>query len=737
MIKTSQAFSRLVFVSFVSSLLALGLYGILQSLMLFLLSDFFPLSGLIPRVLLYLGFGLLAGAAAALLAGLLQASGLKRALTDLTWFKILFGCYLAGHILLHTFIGLYKNFNRASLTSAMFGRLLNPSVFAFLIITVLFFVCLYRFLGTRKKWSELWILMTGQFLFFGLILPLSLFHERIFKVLLKFHWLVFLKASAAYLVILAAGGVLFYLLLSGLYRFWKETSLLSPKVKPAVLGALLLLPLLVCISYHLQSGRDRSRANESAASKPNIIFIVIDTLRADRLGCYGHSRPTSPNIDRIAREGVLFETAVAPGAWTLPTHASMFSGMYSSKHGAHLEHFNLDRDITTMAEYFSGQGYYTAGFCNNGWVSTNNGFDQGFQSYFQLWKALTIRHTPGGLLKQIYFRNRYRHDRSMLAVLNRDAEVTNKFVCRWVGKHYGKKYPLFLFINYMDVHGPYMPPRTISYPFLDDSDLGKQYKLHPAYFHFNQSKYDENTLAHIRLLYDGGIYYLDHHLGLLFEKLSGMMSLDDTVVVITSDHGESLGENSMMGHDMSLYNTLVRVPLIIRYPKRFRPGTVITTPVQTVDIFPTLAGIVRPDLADLPPGVQGRPLLGPAEGINRPFLISEYFLPRFWIKGWKKHMPEIDEARIDFFDRRIKSIEDGDYKYIWYSDGTAELYNVVQDPYEEHNLIDLEPDVAAALKDRLMEWLGSFEHREAEGDRKDPVMDEETRESLRALGYLS
>jgi arylsulfatase A-like enzyme len=207
------------------------------------------------------------------------------------------------------------------------------------------------------------------------------------------------------------------------------------------------------------------------------------------------------------------------------------------------------------------------------------------------------------------------------------------------------------------------------------------------------------------------------------------------VVIITSDHGESLGENRLIGHDMSLYNTVTRVPLIIRYPKRFKAGSVVSTPVQTVDIFPTLVDIIHPGGQRALTEIQGRSLLGLLEKDAHPFLISEYFLPGFWIRGWKKALPEIDPSLIEAFNRRIKSIERGDYKYIWYSDGRKELFNIKQDPYEEKNLIDSKPQIAAALDAELQEWLRSFKHRDS-GEMKEPVMDEETRENLQALGYL-
>jgi len=737
MLKTPPNYLRLIYIGFISSLLAFGLYGLFQGLVLLVFSEFFPAARFLPNLLLFLAYGGIAGFAAGGIAGLLKISGPGRFIPDQAWFKILFFTYLAGNILLHTFIGLYKNFNRVSLTAQMLARLMNPSTGVFLLLTVLFFILLFRFLRRRQTWSDRYILIISQYAFFSAILTLALLNERIFKVLIKFRGLTCLKGVAIYLVVLAAGAALSYIAVSRLYHYWRKLGAAASWARPGLIIAAALIFILWFLFQGAQERTGSSRMDPVLKSRPNILFIVIDTLRADRLGCYGYHRQTSPHIDEIAGQGALFKKVVAPGAWTLPTHASMFSGMYPSRHGAHLEDFNLDDDITTLAEYFAGRGYYTAGFCHNGWISHTNGFAQGFQSYFQMWKTLSIRYSAVELLRQIYFRNRYSDDSDLLAVMNNDAAITNRFILEWIRKNYTQKHPLFLFINYMDVHGPYKPPRTISYPFLDEELLERSFNFHPAHFHFNYEKYDRTAKETLSRLYDGGIHYLDYQLSRLFRELSSQMSLDDTVIIITSDHGESLGENRMIGHDMSLYNTVTSVPLIIRYPERFRPGTVITTPVQTVDIFPTLVDLIQPEDLKTLPEIQGRSLLRLEEKASPPFLISEYFLPGFWFGSWKKAVPEIDSARIEAFNRRIKSIEQGDYKFIWYSDGASELYQVKDDPYEENNLIDREPNIAAELNARLQEWLRSFEHREPAGEGKEPAMDEETRENLRALGYLS
>ena len=735
MIEPSRSYVRQIRTGFLVSFLAFLIYGLVRNISLLLFSEFFPPSKFLPDAFHYLLYGSIAGALTILLISLLNISVPGRFASDTRLFRTLFLGYLYLNFLVHALIGLHMNFSRIQMSMKHFWRLQNPSFYSFLIVTTLFGLILLYFSKTRTKWSELWVLLISQYVFISFLLSALLLHSKLFKMLLRFRPKILMIRLPLYIGILLVGSVLSYVLCIRVYRFWRDSAIFSKRVKAGILALIPILLLVFMIYDYQQKRHFQKKADTMVKSKPNIVFIVIDTLRADRLSCYGYSRQTSPNIDALAREGVRYAKVIAPGGWTLPTHASIFSGMYVSKHGANLEGNYLGDDLLTMAEYFSGKGYYSVGFCNNVWISDQNGFVQGFQSYYEMWKSLSILYSTEELLWQVYKRNRYGMDRGDLHMLNKDAAITNRFILEWIEKNYPKQHPVFLFINYMDVHAPYKPQKTISYPFLSKADLKKSYNEDPAYFHFYHQKYDAEAIRDINLLYDGGIYYVDYQIGELFKKLFRILPEDDTIIIITSDHGESLGEHQMIGHDMMLYNTVISVPLIIRYPKLFDPGSVVSLPVQSVDIFPTLVRILDPDEKDVLSEMQGKSLMGLKEENRHPFLISEYFYPESWIRGWKKSLPDIDPSRIDVFNRRIKTIERGDYKLIQYSDGTVELYDIKGDPSEENNIIAENPEIASELIHNLEEWLKSFPHR-TERRAENPIMDEETRKSLQALGYF-
>ncbi len=207
----------------------------------------------------------------------------------------------------------------------------------------------------------------------------------------------------------------------------------------------------------------------------------------------------------------------------------------------------------------------------------------------------------------------------------------------------------------------------------------------------------------LRALYDGEISYLDFRMGQLFDYLRELQVLDDTVLIITSDHGENFGEHHLMDHQFCVYDTLLHVPLIIRYPKLFQPGLRVTQQVQTTDIFPTILDIagIEWDKGK----IQRHSLLKQGDANEPTFAIAE--LSKWhWAVGELKGNPNFDAMK---YDRRLKTIRTDSFKYIWASDGNHELYDIRNDSAEINNLIETQPEKAKELKTRLIEWLNSFE----------------------------
>jgi arylsulfatase A-like enzyme len=305
------------------------------------------------------------------------------------------------------------------------------------------------------------------------------------------------------------------------------------------------------------------------------MLIVIDTLRADHLSVYGYHRRTSPSLDRLARHAVVYSRAISVGTWTIPSHASMFTGLLPMTHGAYRAVGSqwslatpLAPEIITVAERLATAGYQTAAFVGNDtYLHPIFGLDQGFKLYETrgLWRA----------------------DR-----------VTRRAI-RWLERHYEQ--PFFLFLNYLDPHEPYAAPAPYDHAFPGRRD-GMRNLAHRVRDEGRAPTAEE--LEHCVSQYDGDILYTDHHLGRLLERLRDLGRYRDALIIVTSDHGELLGEHGRLGHGTFPYDDVVRVPLIVKYPGQTE-GRIEDRPVSTVDVTPTILDTVG---LVVPPELQGVPL---------------------------------------------------------------------------------------------------------------------------------
>ena len=260
----------------------------------------------------------------------------------------------------------------------------------------------------------------------------------------------------------------------------------------------------------------------------------------------------------------------------------------------------------------------------------------------------------------------------------------------------------------MEAHSPYHPPRDYLVPYLgDDVDKAKELSIDAGTWTYISGK-EQKTTEDFRILnalYDGELLYLDFRIGQLLDYLREINIMDDTILIITADHGENFGDHQLMGHCLCVYDTLVHVPLIIRYPKSFDPGLRVDEQVQTTDLYPTILDIIGIDWNG-GEQIQGCNLLKDIEHRPSAFAIAEH---AFCLDAFKVLMGKNGDLDILKFVRRLKTIRIGEYKYIWASDGRDELYNIRLDSEELDNLIDDEPEKAEELKALLIEWLESFE----------------------------
>jgi len=327
--------------------------------------------------------------------------------------------------------------------------------------------------------------------------------------------------------------------------------------------AAVLLPSLAC------RGRGRqAEARTLACPGCNVLLISIDTLRADHLGSYGYERDTSPNIDRLAAQSIVWTDVRSQAPTTAPSHLSLFSGLYVS------EHKNRRRAVPVIAQMFRSAGYRTAAFVDGGQLRRSLGFDHGFEHFFDSGG----RHVEG-------------------AQVGGGLAVINPRVIAWLRQH--RKERFFLFLHTYDVHCPYTPPEpwrsryTNGYVprFEIEGKCGNRY--------FDHLGLGEPDFRHVAALYDGGIRYTDHMLQQVLDTVHQLGLDDHTTVALTSDHGESLGERHRIGHN-EVYEVQLRVPLIVRIP-RLEPRR-LDGPAESIDILPTLLGITG---LPRPPGIRG------------------------------------------------------------------------------------------------------------------------------------
>ncbi len=333
-----------------------------------------------------------------------------------------------------------------------------------------------------------------------------------------------------------------------------------------------------------------------SATSPNVLFIVLDTVRAESLSLYGRERPTSVELEKLAQTGVRFDQARTPAAWTLPAHASMFTGRWPYELSARLDR-PLDDEAPTLAEYLASRGYATAGFfANPMFGSPYFGLDRGFEHYESnaTGPVEFLRSSMfGRVLLQSLVPSLIARDRPTAFFLRKDAAQINQHLLDWLDDRPAGR-PFFAFVNYYDAHDPYIPPPGAQAGFAqataDENELNQLREWH----RLNKSELATSVLERVRDRYEECISALDRRLGELFDALAKRGLLDNTIVVVTSDHGEHFGEHGQFEHGRSLHSQVMRVPLVIS--GRVPCGSVVAEPASLAELPATiveLAGVAE------------------------------------------------------------------------------------------------------------------------------------------------
>lgn len=445
------------------------------------------------------------------------------------------------------------------------------------------------------------------------------------------------------------------------------------------------------------------RPAPAGPTSPNILLVSIDSLRSDHLHCYGYPRETSPTIDQLAAEGVLFTTVAAPTSWTLPSHVTLLTALAPEEHQVVHNWARLAPEALTLAEVLQGAGYSTAGFVSGVYVEASYGFFQGFD-HFEDQLAF-----PGTKL------DGYEGTTTSPGL----RRLVREWLRRWNDE--GRQRPFFVFLHMFDVHYDYNQPPPYDSTF--DSDYrGKVTSedfIHSELIHKDM---DSRDLQHIISLYDGAILYTDHHLGEILEVLRSLGELDKTLIVVTADHGDEFFEHGEKGHHRALYDESILVPLVMRFPAKIPVGRRIKQQVRLMDVAPTilsLAGFPKPhgfggaeagipyDDQDLTPLILGDPASNPKPLVAFGGLWGASAYTR---TGTAKMILQVEKP------------------------DNIEVYDLRSDPLEQQNLAGQNAAADDALRQQLIAWRDLHSGRETVAAKMTPSA--EQLEVLRTLGYI-
>jgi arylsulfatase A-like enzyme len=509
--------------------------------------------------------------------------------------------------------------------------------------------------------------------------------------------------------------------------------------------------------------------------KPNILLVVLDTLRRDHLSSYGYTRETSPEFDAFAARAAQFTRAVAPGQWTIPVHASLFTGLYPTTHRVTQSNSQLSDMYPTLAEILQSEGYHTTAFCNNPLVGVlENGLQRGFDEFYNYASAIPQRPVEAQhpLRRELtkWLRPYARRAGNVFArsdtlfrlslhplltpywskLINFKGNTANSItdVIDYWKRHRagGAEKPIFTFVNLMGAHLPYHPPLDA----LDRIAPKRRHDRHSiAYMRrFNadaagwasppETPFEDWQTETLTDFYDAEIVHQDEQLGRLLAYLRESGALEDTVVVVMADHGEGHGEHNLFGHGFNVHQELVHVPMVIHDPDgRFPHGRQVEANVSTRRLFHTLLDIAgaKPPLDEADPNADIERLsLVNLDG-ERNMAFSEAFPPMTFVHVLEHRSPAVIEQLSLRQVRR--TIYNDSYKLITIDKDVESVYNIAHDPFETRNLsTDVElREHMADMQRKVNLFVQQAESGRADVDQVSQVSPE-VMERLRALGYI-
>ncbi len=447
-------------------------------------------------------------------------------------------------------------------------------------------------------------------------------------------------------------------------------------------------------------GDDVAEAGPATADGPNALLIIVDTLRADHIGPYGARKTSTPGLDGLAADGIVFDSAFAHSSWTRPSIATILTSLYASSHTVMHKTDLLPDEVTTLAESMQDNGYRTSGFVTNINLAPSFNFEQGFETYKYLAPDYFFGATDSGSKLSLYsgmrlIRERFLSKNKYVYHYYQDGETVNDTSLPWLDGNATD--PFFTLIHYMDPHDPYF---EIPY---NGKAVARVNTPHPA----------PESAEEMRDLYIENIEYVDGFLAGIFERLKTLGLYDDMVIVVTADHGEEFYEHDGWWHGTTLYDEQIHVPLIVKLPGNKMKGNRVRGLAGLVDVMPTVLGAAG---LDCPAQCQGRDLFG---GTKAPAAV---------------YAEEDHEGNV------LESIRTRDWKLVVANEGNPrgleplELFDLGADPGETRNLAASKTERVAELKEQMQQlakMAGSHAVSGVEGE-----INADDAERLRALGYM-
>jgi arylsulfatase A-like enzyme len=430
----------------------------------------------------------------------------------------------------------------------------------------------------------------------------------------------------------------------------------------------------------------------AGAARGNVVLVILDAARAEQVGAYGYARPTTPEIDRIAAEGVVFERAYTPAVFTLGALSSLWTSQYPDRHHAEVSYADpLPRDRLTLAEALSARGIRTAGFVANAVAGPIHGFDRGFGHFEEVYRKFPDLGSRGAAFQRV--------------------------LPEWLGAHGGERF--FAYVHYREPHFPYDPGPPFDTRFGPDAPLGRDERRDRAWYtDVNQGRRvpTAEQVAHLVRLYDGNLAYVDEQVGALRRTLESLGLWDKTVLIIAADHGEQLYEKGYISHSAQVYEQSTRVPLIVRIPGGPR-GTRVRSLVDLLDLGPTILDLF---------GLRDTPFAKQAQGASLLPLVA----------GAARGDEALTLSRT-VWERPVYALRDSSHKLVYDTrTGRDQLFAIEADPRESRDLAATEPVRASFYRQTLLRFLAGLKQATpSAGAATAGTLTAEQCENLKALGY--